>query len=264
MTQSDRARCHRRQTSACKQPGKVDPASAMRKRTLGPPHRELHITGGSVVRDLVFGANDGLVAAFAVVTGLRGAATGTHLVFVGGLAELIGGTIAMALGAWLATRSAREFFQAEERRELDEIDRFPDEERAEIRRAFAEEGFSGDILERVVAHVTADRHRWLKTMMDRELGLTPIAADAARRAGVATGIAYALGAAMPTLPYALFSLDRAFPASIGLTLLALFGIGAVKTKVTAKLWWRSGLESLAIGLGAATATYLAGRLVGGS
>ena len=57
-----------------------------------PRHSEAaHIPGGEVVRHLVFGANDGLVAAFAVVSGLRGAAPTSHIVFAGGLAELLGG-----------------------------------------------------------------------------------------------------------------------------------------------------------------------------
>lgn len=222
-----------------------------------------HVPGGSAVRDLVFGANDGLVAAFAVVTGLHGATALTQVVFAGGLAELLGGTIAMSLGAYLATKSAREYYVAERAREEHEVDRFPDEERAEVREAFAREGFEGALLERVVEHVTADRERWIKTMMDRELNLAPIPADAARRAGLATGAAYAVGAAMPTLPYAIFGAGQAFAMSIAFTAVALFVVGAAKTRVTGVAWWKAGLESLSIGALAAAATFLAGRLVGG-
>jgi VIT1/CCC1 family predicted Fe2+/Mn2+ transporter len=222
-----------------------------------------HVAGGESVRELVFGANDGLVAAFAVVTGIHAAATSSRVVLAGGLSELVGGTIAMSLGAYLATKSAREFYLAEHRREEYEVDHFPDEERAEVRRAFAAEGFSGDILERVVEHVTADRKRWVQTMMDRELGLQPVQPGAARRAGVVTGIAYALGAAMPTFPYALVPSGAAFPLSIACTGAALFAVGALKTRVTAIAWWRSGLESLGIGVLAAAATFVAGWLIGG-
>src|SRR5438876_3088661 len=91
-----------------------------------------HVPGGAAVRDLVFGANDGLVAAFAVVTGLHAAASGSRVVFAGGLAELLGGTIAMSLGAWLATKSAREYYLAGRHREEYEGGHFPDEERNEI------------------------------------------------------------------------------------------------------------------------------------
>src|SRR5262249_15301168 len=170
----------------------------------------------------------GLVAAFAVVTGLHGATSATHLVFAGGLAELIGGTIAMSLGAWLATKSAREYYVAEHTREEYEVDHFPEEERRAVREAFAREGFEGPLLDRVVEHVTADRRRWVKTMMDRELGLVPIGPDAARRAGLLTGLAYAVGAAMPTLPYALFGPALSFPMSITFTALTLFVVGAAK------------------------------------
>ena len=222
-----------------------------------------HVPGGGAIRDLVFGANDGLVAAFAVVTGLHGATSATRVVFAGGLAELLGGTIAMALGAYLATKSAREYYLAERAREEWEVDKFPEEERAEVRQAFAKEGFEGEVLERVVEHVTADRERWVQTMMDRELGLSPVPVDAARRAGVATGIAYAFGAAMPTLPYALLGGGSAFPVSIALTLLTLFFVGAAKTRVTGVAWWKAGLESLGIGMLAAAATFLAGRMISG-
>jgi predicted membrane protein (TIGR00267 family) len=222
-----------------------------------------HKPGGEAVRDLVFGANDGMVAAFAVVTGIHAAASGSRVVLAGGLSELVGGTIAMSLGAYLATKSAREFYLAEHRREEFEIDHFPDEERAEIRRAFAAEGFHDEILDSIVEHVTADRQRWVQTMMDRELNLAPISAEAARRSGFATGIAYAVGAAMPTVPYAVFPLSQAFAFSIAFTACALFALGVAKTKVTAVRWWRSGLENLGIGVLAAAATFFAGRLIGG-
>lgn len=225
-------------------------------------HHEHHLRSGASVRDLVLGSNDGLVAAFAVTSGIHGAATGGHIVFVGGLAEVLGGTISMALGAYLATKSSREFYLAEQQRESDEIDRFPTEEREEVRRAFATEGFEGEVLEKIVEHVTADRGRWLRTMMDRELGLQEIPAGAAAKSGLATGLAYCLGAAMPTLPY-LAPLKIAFPLSVAATLTALFAVGAAKSRVTVTRWWSSGLESLGIGLAAAAATFLAGRLLGG-
>src|SRR5205823_10143057 len=111
-------------------------------------------------------------------------------------------------------------------------------------------------------HVTADRKRWVTTMMDRELGLSPVAPEAARRAGIATGLAYACGAAFPTAPYAIFPAAWAFPMSAAFTAFALFAVGAAKTRVTAIEWWRSGLESLGIGCLAAGATFLAGYLLG--
>src|SRR5438445_602466 len=72
------------------------------------------------------------------------------------------------------------------------------------------------------------------------------------------------GAAAPVLPYALeLPVNRAFAASVALTLTALFGVGAAKTQMTGRPWLRSGFESALVGALAAAATFVAGRLVAG-
>jgi VIT1/CCC1 family predicted Fe2+/Mn2+ transporter len=43
----------------------------------------------------------------------------------------------------------------------------------------------------------------------------------------------------------------------------LFVVGAAKTVYTTRAWWRSGLESMGIGIAAALVTYGAGRLFAG-
>src|SRR5438045_7570450 len=149
------------------------PKHFIRTREDGAAHTEAaHIPGGRSLRDLVFGANDGLVAAFAVVSGVHGAAFSTRIVLLAGLAELIGGTIAMGLGAFLAVKSEQEFILREREREEREVREFPDEERKEVRTIFARKGFRGQALEQMVQHVTADPVFWVDTMMTEELGLT--------------------------------------------------------------------------------------------
>jgi VIT1/CCC1 family predicted Fe2+/Mn2+ transporter len=224
-----------------------------------------HIPGGRAIRDLVFGMNDGLVAAFAVVSGLHGAATSNRVVLLAGLAELVGGTIAMGLGAWLAVRSEHEFVSSEREREEREVRDFPEVERREVRDVYAAKGFAGPALEAIVDHVTADPERWVDTMMREELGLSARPEGSALQAGLATGLAYALGAACPVLPYALpLAPGRSFGLSIALTLLSLFGAGAAKTRVTGRSALRSGAESALVGALAAAATFAAGLLLGGA
>src|SRR3954462_8937770 len=93
------------------------PKYFIRTREDGATHTEAaHIPGGRSVRDLVFGANDGLVAAFAVVSGVHGAAVSTRIVLLAGLAELIGGTLAMGLGALLGAQSEAEVILSERQR----------------------------------------------------------------------------------------------------------------------------------------------------
>jgi VIT1/CCC1 family predicted Fe2+/Mn2+ transporter len=241
------------------------PKHFLRTREDGATHTEAaHIPGGRSLRDLVFGANDGLVAAFAVVSGVRGAQVSLRVVLLAGLAELIGGTIAMGLGAFLAAKSEREFIASERTREEREVIEFPDEERKEVRTIFARKGFHGEALEQMVAHVTADPVFWVDTMMAEELGLAAVPQISPLRSGLLVAVAYALGAAFPVLPYALpLALPVAFELSIGLTLSALFIAGALKTRMTGRPALRSGIETVLIGALAAAATYAAGRLIAG-
>jgi vacuolar iron transporter family protein len=234
------------------------------RRFRGAGHSEApHMPGGGIVRELVFGANDGLVAAFAVVSGVHGAAVSAHVVFLAGVAELLGGTIAMGLGGYLAAKSEREYYDAERRREEHEVDLYPETERREVTEIFRGKGFEGPILDAVVAHVTAERERWVETMMREELGLS-LDRRSPGISGAATGLAYAFGAAMPTMPYAFLPESVAFRASVGLTLATLFFVGAAKTVVTGLSWWRAGFEAMLIGALAAAATFATGWMLGGS
>jgi VIT1/CCC1 family predicted Fe2+/Mn2+ transporter len=199
-----------------------------------------------------------------VVSGIHGADVSRAIVLAGGLAELLGGTISMGLGAYLATKSQAEYVRAERAREEREVDEIPEEERNEVRVAYANQGFHGEVLDKMVAHVTADRARWIATMMREELGLdeTPLRPV---QVGAATGLAYAMGAAVPTLPYALpISTSHAFELSIGVTIVTLFAVGAVKTLATGLSWWRSGAETLFIGALAGAVTFAAGTLIAGA
>ena len=242
------------------------PSFFIRGREDGATHTEAaHIPGGRSLRDLVFGANDGLVAAFAVVSGVHGAAVSTHIILLAGLAELIGGTIAMGLGAFLAAKSEREFILSEREREEREVIEFPEEERKEVRTIFARKGFRDAALEQMVEHVTADPVFWVDTMMTEELGLSAVPTSAPLRSGMVVAVAYALGAAFPVIPYALpFEVGTAFALSVVATLVALFVAGALKTLMTGRPWLRSGSETVLVGALAAAATFLAGRLIAGN
>ena len=79
--------------------------------------------------------------------------------------------------------------------------------------------------------------------------------------GVAQGLAF--GAAVPLVPYIFVAQPVGILASAIATVTTLFVVGAAKTYVTTRPWWRSGLESMGIGIAAAIVTYGAGRLFAG-
>ncbi len=234
-------------------------AIAIRRREYDHHTEQVHAAGGSIIRDLMLGLNDGLVASFAVTSGVAGAFASSRIVIMAGLAETLGGAVSMGLAAFVSARSQIEFYLSEIERERDEIRRWPEREQEEIRAIYRQKGFGGALLDQIVAHITADSERWSNVMMREELGFTG-EFDPPVRSALAVGISYLAGALVPVFPYFFLTPAAGISASAGAAALALFVVGAAKTVITARSWWRSGLESVLTGVAAATVTYGAGRL----
>ncbi|MFQ5458110.1 MAG: VIT1/CCC1 transporter family protein [Myxococcota bacterium] len=220
-------------------------------------HQEKHVPGGEIIRDLVFGANDGLVSALAIVSGVHGAQMTSRIIMYAGMAEIIGGLISMGLGAYLSVKSAKEYIRGERLREEYEVREFPERERAEIHEIYRAKGFEPPILDAIVDHICADEQRWVNIMMQEELNLVEEDSLSPEKSAFATGGAFAFAAVLPVLPFALTqNVHLAFLWSIAVTVGALFLVGASKTVVTGLKWWRSGVEAMGIGGLAALASYL--------
>jgi VIT1/CCC1 family predicted Fe2+/Mn2+ transporter len=223
---------------------------------------QVHAAGGASLRDLMLGLNDGLVASFAVTSGVAGAFTLSRIVVMAGLAEMLGGAVSMGLAAFISARSQIEFYHSEIQRERDEIQKWPDRERDEIRTIYRNKGFRGDLLDRIVRHITADPDRWSDVMMREELGMAVESFDRPLRSALTVGLSYLLGAAVPVAGYVFLPPQAGLIFSAAATIATLFVVGAAKTIITTRSWWLSGLESMATGIVAAAVTYAAGRLLG--
>ena len=224
---------------------------------------KVHAAGGRRLRDVMLGLNDGLVAAFAVTSGVAAAFTSQRVVIMAGLAEMLGGAVSMGLAAYASARAHYEFYQSETQREREEIKRWPDREREEVRAIYRGKGFSGALLDQIVGHITADPTRWRNVMMREELGFGADIAERPIRSAVTVGLAYLLGAAVPLIAYPFAAPPAGILLSALGTVATLFAVGAIKTRITSRAWWRSGLESMGIGIAAALVTYGAGRLFAG-
>jgi vacuolar iron transporter family protein len=223
---------------------------------------QVHAPGGSSLRDLMLGLNDGLVASFAVTSGVAGAFASSRIVVMAGLAEMLGGAVSMGLAAFISARSQIEFYHSEIERERDEIQRWPEREREEIRAIYRGKGFGGELLERIVAHITADPERWSDVMMREELGMAVESFDKPLRSALTVGLSYFAGATVPVLGYLFVPAHEGLIISVIATVGTLFAVGAAKTTITARSWWRSGLESMATGIAAAAVTFGAGSFFG--
>jgi VIT1/CCC1 family predicted Fe2+/Mn2+ transporter len=119
----------------------------------------------------------------------------------------------------------RDYYQAEQAREAAEIDATPEAERQEIRDIYATKGFSGELLERVVDTITANREAWLATMMDEELHLQPVQTPEIVRSAIVITIATLIGHLIPLLPFVWLPRTAALITAIVLSAAVLFGVG---------------------------------------
>lgn len=220
---------------------------------------------GSYLRDFIYGAIDGAVTTFAVVSGVAGAGLPTSVIVILGVANLVGDGFSMAAGNFLGTRADEELRHRKRRMEERHIEMVPDGERNEIREIFRNQGFTGADLERVVEVITADRDRWVNTMLKEEHGIA-LLGPKPLRAALTTFYAFLLVGIVPLLPFLAsivfgWSLPHPYLWSTILTSLSFFAVGAVKSRFVEQHWFRSGGLTLLIGGAAATLAYLCGMLL---
>jgi VIT1/CCC1 family predicted Fe2+/Mn2+ transporter len=216
--------------------------------------------GQSLLGDAVLGGIDGGVTTFAVVAGAVGGGFSDVVVVVLGVANLVADGFSMAVSNYLSARTEREQVEAARRTEEHHIRQIPEGERDEIRAIFARKGFEGEVLERIVAVITADRRLWVDTMLAEELGLQ-VEGRAPWRAAAATFFAFLLVGIIPLVPFLVGTLRpaQAFGASVAATAVAFLGVGMMKGRVLGRSFLRSGLETLLTGGGAASLAYLIGH-----
>ena len=212
------------------------------------------------LRDVILGGQDGLVNILGIILGVIAGGGSKTVLLAAGFAAAITESISMGAVGYTSSVSQRDYYRAERAREAAEIDTMPDAERQEIHDIYATKGFSGDLLERVVETITANRDSWLSTMMDEELHLQPVLTAAIFRSAVVITIATLIGHLIPLLPFVWLTRTSALVVAIALSAMVLFGVGVYSAVTLVGDWRRSGLKMLVIGLGAAGVGFLIGNL----
>ena len=219
------------------------------------------------IGDMVYGGLDGIITTFAVVSGVAGAGLGAPVILILGLANLFADGFSMATGAHLSLKSEQEYYDREWQREAWEVEHLPDGERAELYQIYLQQGYDEHEARQLVEIQTRNPQRWVKAMMVDELGLLPDDRTPMRSA-LATLVSFVVAGAVPLLVYLLgllfpISPEVAFPVSLTLSGLALFGLGAAKVFVTQRSFVKSGFEMLLVGGLAAGVAYGVGALLKG-
>jgi len=219
--------------------------------------------GGSSIRDIIFGMNDGLLSTFSLITGVSGAAVSNAMVLLSGLAGAVAGAISMAVGAYVSVKAEVETAQKQLMLEKEEIEHMPAIEERELVLMYTLKGISEKKATQLAKKIMSDKEVALKTMAKEELGINPDRLGSPLRAGIFSGISFIIGSSVPILPFVFTTGQDAIFTSTVISLSGFFLIGAGRTVITGKNPWRSGLEMFIIGTLAAIITYFIGSLIGG-
>ena len=219
-----------------------------------------HKRGGGWLGDAIYGANDGLGAVFGIVSGVAGYTGGaaSNLVLISGLAGMLASALSMGSGAFLATKSEREVYQAEIGREKREIEEDPEEEQEELALFYQLKGFTEDESRMLASRLAEKPEQFLRTLAHEELGLSEDSFPNPWVAAVSATISTALGAFIPIIPFFFLSGITAIIVAAFISLVAHFAVGAAKTLVTGRSWFNSGMEMTVVGGIEAVITYVLG------
>lgn len=214
--------------------------------------------------EFVYGGIDGCVTTFAVVAGAVGAGLDSSIIIILGFANLLADGFAMSVGAYLSSKSERDNYQKHKQVEYWEVENLPEVETEEIRDIYRAKGFEGELLEQIVAVITADEHRWVDVMMKEELNMIE-ETKSPLKMGAVTYFAFILIGLIPLLTY-VWDFVRPIDGNLffiasSLTAVGFIIIGIFKTYVTQTKIWKGVLETLLLGAIAAFVAYFVGDIL---
>ena len=225
-------------------------------------HRNIN---GGWMRPAVFGAMDGLVSNFALMVGVAGGSQAvgienTTAIVLAGFAGLLAGAFSMAAGEYTSVASQAELAMAEIEIEKNELRQNPDAEIKELAEVWIKRGVSETVAMQFSKELSNNFEAFADAHTSEEFGVTAGDLPSAKLAAISSFIAFAAGATVPLVPFLLGSTKIVY--SMIISLIGLFGAGALVSLVTTRTWWYSGTRQLIIGSGAAAITWFLGTTIG--
>ena len=225
-------------------------------------NEEKHFQSSEKVRDFVIGMSDGLTVPFALAAGLSGAVDSSAIIITAGLAEIAAGSIAMGLGGYLAGRTEIEHYDAEEKREYEEIETLHEVEIRETKEIFAEYGLNEELQERIAREMAKNPKKWVDFMMRFELGLERPDKNRAHQSAVIIALSYVVGGLIPLSAYFFTNtVERGLIFSTVITLICLVIFGVVKSKLTGQPLFKGALRVTIVGALAAAAAFALAKAI---
>jgi vacuolar iron transporter family protein len=220
-----------------------------------------HVGGaGGYLRSVVYGFNDGLTANFGLVAGVIGANVAPHIVIISGVAGAIADALSMGSSGYLAAKSEAEVQAHQIEMERHEMRLMPDLEEEELALIYQAKGLTPDRARETARAMMKDPSQALDAMVREELNIHP-AELAPLKDGIVTGVATAIGAFIPIVPFFAMNHGAAIWTSLVVSMLAHFAIGAARSIFTGRSVWASGRDMFVVGFGVAAIGYVIGEWI---
>jgi vacuolar iron transporter family protein len=213
------------------------------------------------LREVVFGAQDGILSTVALVTSIAVAVGDSATIRVAGLAAALAGMISMATGAYLGSRAEQDVQRSEIAREAKELEENPGEEFAELVVIFQREGKTYQEARQLADEIAQDKELWLNTLIEKELGISPDQESNPIKDAVVMGVSFIVAAVIPIIPYLFITGGLAIAISVTSALVGLFVLGMGKGRLVQRSPILQGLEILGIGAVSAAVGYGLGDVI---
>ncbi len=221
-----------------------------------------HVANLGRLREVVFGAQDGIISIVALTTSVAIAVGTTTTVLVAGLAAAAAGMISMAAGAYLGSRAEEDVRQAAILQQMRDLEKKPEEELAQLVILFQREGNTYDQAVSLANRIADNEALWLSTLLEKKLGISPDLGGNPLKDAAVMCVSFGASAIIPIVPYLVLGIGpAAIGWSIGLSLAGLFGLGLVKGRLVRKSPILQGLEILGIGAASAVLGYALGEFL---
>lgn len=218
---------------------------------------------GAMIREAVFGMEDGMVSTLGSITGIAAATREPFTILLSGFVIVSVESISMAVGSYLSTKSERAVEERKLHEERTELKNYPEEEKQELIDMYVHDGWPGALAVSMAECASKNKELMLKEMAYRELKIIPENVERPLSNALVMGCTYIGGGAVPLLPYFFLPVAASIAVSVPVTLAGLFVVGALTTKFSHRSWWRAGLEMLVLAGIAAFVGYGVGQAVTG-
>ncbi|MGI8547726.1 MAG: VIT1/CCC1 transporter family protein, partial [Gemmatimonadaceae bacterium] len=151
-------------------------------------------------------------------------------------------------------------YQNEIAMERDEIALMPEIERDELALLYEAKGMNRDVAQNLASEIMRDPERMLREQVSEELQIGEPDMSPMREAWL-TGVATAIGALIPILPFFFMGGRAASILAFVLAMASHFLVGALRSVFTGRGVFRSGFDMFVVGLGVAVVGYYAGAWV---